>query len=81
MLVRLTHRASGVFLRTAARPADHFGNEILKASRRNLVMRLIHGGVGVQTGISHDAVDKVIDHCRYAVNSAEAFIEGALICL
>ena len=31
VLMRLTHRASGVFLWAAARPANHFGNEILEA--------------------------------------------------
>jgi len=43
-------------------------------------MGFIHGGIGVQAGIGHDAVDKVIDHRRDAVNSAEAFVEGWLRC-
>ena len=41
-------------------------------------MRFIHGRVGVQAGISHHAIDEVIDHRRDAVNSAEAFVEGRL---
>src|SRR5437773_2323497 len=78
LLVRLTHRAPGIFLRAATGPADHFGNQILEARRRNLVMRFIHEGVGVQAGIIHDAVDKVIDHRRDTVNSAETLVEGRL---
>src|SRR6266446_6318195 len=31
VLVRLTHRAPGIFLRAATGPTDHFGNQILKA--------------------------------------------------
>ena len=78
VLVRLTHRASRIFLRAARGPADHFGNEILEAGRRNLVMGFVHGGVRVQAGIIHDVVDKVIDHGRDAVNSTKALIEGRL---
>src|SRR5439155_15392686 len=47
VFVRLTHRASRIFLRAARSPADHFGNEVLKAGWRNLVMRFIHRWVGV----------------------------------
>jgi hypothetical protein len=36
----------------------------LEASRWNLVVRLIHGRVGVQAGISHDTIDEIIDHGR-----------------
>src|SRR5436190_5197108 len=79
LLVRLTHRAPGIFLRAATGPADHFCNQILKAGGRHLVMRFIHGGIGVQAGISHDAVDEIINHRRDAINSAEAFVEGSLI--
>ena len=51
VLVRLTHRASSIFLRTATGPADHLGNEIFEASRRHLVMRFVHRWVGVQVRI------------------------------
>jgi hypothetical protein len=44
MLMRLTHRASGIFLRAAARPADHFGNEILETGWRDLVVSFVHSG-------------------------------------
>ncbi len=76
--MRVGHGASGVFLGAATGPANHLGNEILEASRRNLVMRFVHGWVGVQAGITHDAIDKVIDHGRDAINSAETFVEGRL---
>src|SRR5262245_21910671 len=75
------HGPSRVFLRAAGRPADHFGNEILEAGRRYLVMGFVHGGVRVQTGVCHDAVDEVIDHHSDAVNSAEALIEAGLLWL
>ena len=41
-------------------------------------MRFVHGGVGVQARIVHDAIDEIIDDSRNAVNSAEAFVEGGL---
>src|SRR5205814_7992916 len=76
--MRVGHRASGIFLRTAGRHPDHFGDQIFEAGWRNLVVGFIHRGVGVQPWISHDAVDEIIDHRRNAINSAEAFIEGWL---
>src|SRR5262245_16687061 len=79
--MRIGHGPSRVFLRAAGRPADHFGNEILEAGRRYLVMGFVHGGVRVQTGVCHDAVDEVIDHHSDAVNSAEALIEAGLLWL
>jgi hypothetical protein len=48
--VRLEHRASSIFLRTAGSPADHFGNEILETEWRNFVLGFVYGWIGVQAG-------------------------------
>jgi hypothetical protein len=81
VLMRFTHRASGIFLRAACGPADHFGNQILEACWGHSMMRFVHGRIGVQAGIGHDATDKIIDHGRDAIDPTETFIEGRLICL
>src|SRR5438876_6431998 len=39
-------------------------------------MGLVHGGVCVEAGVLHDAVDKVVDHDCNAVDAAEALIEA-----
>jgi hypothetical protein len=38
----------------------------------------LHGWVGVQPRVSHDAVNEIVDDAGNAVNSAEAFVEGRL---
>ena len=42
MLVRFFHGATGVLLRPAGGPADHFRDEILKACRGNAMMGLVY---------------------------------------
>ena len=79
--MRVGHRASGVFLWAARRHPDHLGNQIFETGWRNLVVRFVHGRVGVQARISHDAIDEIIDHRRDAINPAETLVEGRLICL
>jgi len=59
-------------------PADHFRNKVLEAGRRHLVMGFVHRGIRIQTVVSHDAVDEIIDYDSDAVNSAEALIEARL---
>ena len=75
VFVRFAHGASGIFLRAAARPANHFGDEILEAGRWNLVMRFVHKWVGIEPRISHDAVNEIVNDARNAINSAEAFVK------
>src|SRR3989442_11407513 len=72
------HGAAGIPLRTTAGPAEHFRHQILEARRRNLVVRLIDLGIGVQAGVDHDAVDEVVDHRGAAVYTAEALVERDL---
>src|SRR6266404_7250602 len=79
VLMRLTHRASGIFLWAAARPADHFGNEILEARWRHLVVGFVHGRIRVQARVRHDPVDQIIDNGGDAINSTEALIEGRFL--
>src|SRR6266496_6665591 len=38
VVVRFAHWTSGIFLRSTAGPADHFGNEILETGWRNFVV-------------------------------------------
>ena len=52
VLMRLTHRASGIFLRAACGPADHFRDQILEARGWYSMMRFVHGGIGVQAEVS-----------------------------
>ena len=62
MLVRVLHGAARVLLRSAGRPTDHLRNEVFEACRRNAMMGLVYPWVGVQAGIDHDPVDKVVNH-------------------
>ena len=78
VFMRLTHRAPGIFLRPAARPANHLGNEIFETGCRYFVVGFVHSWVSVQAGIVHDAINQIVDDAGNAVNSAEAFVEGWL---
>src|SRR5258707_15274005 len=78
--MRLTHRASGVFLWAAARPANHLGNEILEARWWHLVVSFVHSRVRVQARVRHDPVDQIIDNGGDTINSTEALIKRRLLC-
>src|SRR4030095_8361070 len=79
VLMRLTHRASGVFLWAAARPANHFGNEILEARWWHFVVSFVHGRVHVPARVRHDPVDQIINNGGDAINSTEALIKRRLL--
>jgi len=81
VLVRLKHCASGIFLWPAGRPADHFSDEIFEPRRWHSVVGFVDGWVRIQPGIRHDAINKIIDDTRDAVNSAEAFVEAGFVWL
>jgi hypothetical protein len=72
------HGPSRILLRAAARPADHFGSEIFKASGWHPVVGFIDRRVRVQARIGHDPVDKIVYHHSDAVYSTEAVIEAGL---
>src|SRR6266851_1240741 len=46
-LMRILHSATGVLLRSAGRPADHFSHIVLKTRRRHPMMRFVHARVSV----------------------------------
>src|SRR2546430_1788797 len=78
VLVRLAHRAPSIFLRSAARPAHHLSNEIFEARWRDFMVGFVHGWVGVQPRVSHDAVNEIVNDAGDAVNSAESIVERGL---
>src|SRR5207253_5275238 len=69
MFVRLTHRPSSIHLRSATGPTYHFGDQILKPWWRHLMVGLVYRRVGIEPGICHDPVDKIVDHARNAIPS------------
>src|SRR5205814_5039096 len=76
MFVRLTHGAAGIHLRSATCPTHHFGDQILKPWWRHFMVGLVYRRVGIESGICHDPVDKIVDHARNAVNPTESFIQA-----
>ena len=74
VFVRFAHGTPGIFLRAAAGPTDHFGDKIFEAGWWNFVVRLIYSWVGIQAGISHYAVNEIVNDAGNAINSAEAFV-------
>src|SRR5216110_2057813 len=79
MFVRLTHRPAGIHLRSATCPTYHFGDQILKPWWRHLMVGLVYRRVGIEPGICHDAVDKIVDHARNAINPTESFIQAGFL--
>src|SRR5438552_5923268 len=77
--VRALHVLAGVFLRTSGGPAQHLGNQVFKALRRYLVVRVVDQGIGVEPRISHHAVDEVVYDGRDAVDTAEPLIKAGRI--
>jgi hypothetical protein len=63
----------------AARPANHFGNEILEARWWHFVVSFVHGRVHVQARVRHDPVDQIINNGGDAINSTEALIKRRLL--
>jgi hypothetical protein len=51
---------------------------ILEAGWRHLVVGFVHGGVRIEAGVGHDAVDEVIDDRGDAESAAEAIVESGL---
>jgi hypothetical protein len=45
------------------------------------VVRFVDGWVLIQPGVRHEAINKIIDDTRDAVNSAEAFAEAGFVWL
>jgi hypothetical protein len=45
------------------------------------VVGFVDGWVRIQPGIRHDAINKIIDDTRDAVNSAKAFVEAGFVWL
>jgi len=78
VLMRVAHGAPRVFLRATGRPANHFGDVILEAGWRHLVVGFVHGGVCIEAGVGHDAVDEFIDDRGDAERAAEALVETGL---
>src|SRR5207253_10977941 len=79
MFVRLTHRPSSIHLRSATCPTYHFGDQILKPWWRHLMVGLVYRRVGIEPGICHDPVDKIVDHARNAINPTESFIQAGFL--
>src|SRR5262249_59946650 len=50
VLMRVAHGAPRVFLRATGRPANHFGDVILEAGWRRLVVGFVHGGGRMRRG-------------------------------
>ena len=40
---------------------------------------LVYRRVGIEPGICHDSVDKIVDHARNAVNPTESFIQAGFL--
>jgi len=59
----IAHGAPVYFCGPPGRPANHFGDVILEAGWRHLVVGFVHSGVRIEAGVGHDAVDKFIDTC------------------
>jgi hypothetical protein len=53
MTIGVGHGASCVFLWTAGRPTDHFGDQILEARGRNLMVGFVDRGIRIQARIDH----------------------------
>ena len=75
VFVRLVHGASGVFLRAAAGPADHFRDQVFESRRGHTMVRFIDPGIRVQSRVDHDAVNEVIDDAGDWVDAAEALVK------
>jgi len=73
--MRLGHGASGVFLRAASGPADHFRDQVFESRPEHAMVRFIHQGIRVQSRVGHDAVNEVIDDRGDGVDAAEALVE------
>jgi len=76
MAMGISHGAARVFLRPAARPANHFGDEVLETRGRELVVRFVDCRVCIETRISHDPIDEIVDHHSDIVHAAEPLIES-----
>jgi hypothetical protein len=75
VFVRFVHGASGVFLRAAAGPADHFRDQVFESWRGHTMVRFINPGIHVQSRVNHDAVNEVVDDGGDGVDAAEALVK------
>src|SRR5260221_12485261 len=80
VFVRLVHGASGVFLRAAGGPADHFRDKVFESWRGHAMVRFIHAGIRGQSWVDHDAVNEVIDDGGDGAEAAEALVKGGGLC-
>src|SRR5579872_1743228 len=72
------HRTSRVLLRAARGPADLLGDQILEPRARHAVMGFVYLGIGIQSRVVHDTIDKVIDDSRNRINASEPFVKSLL---
>jgi hypothetical protein len=49
---------------------------LLETRERDFVVRVVDGGIGVEAGVDHDAIDEVVDYRRDAVDTAETLVQG-----
>src|SRR5262249_61628951 len=76
VLMRVAHGAPRVFLRATGRPANHFGDVILEAGWRRLVVGFVHGGGRIEAGGGDGAGRGGIAGRGGAVNGARARAGG-----
>src|SRR5262249_40069492 len=78
VLMRVAHGAPRVFLRATGRPANHFGDVILEAGWRRLVVGFVHGGVRIEAGGGLDAGGGGVGRPGGAESAGEALVESGL---
>src|SRR5260370_13887110 len=78
MGMRLRHRLTCVFLRTTCSPADHLSDQVLEARRRYAMVRFVHQGIGIQSGVYHDSVNEVVHHGSDAIHATKSVVERGL---
>ncbi len=75
MLVRISHRSTGILLRSTGRRADHFYYKVPESRGCHSMMGVIHSWVGIQTRVDHDPVDDLIHDGRDIINTPQPLIK------
>src|SRR5258708_7260078 len=78
MGMRVRHRLTCVFLRTAGSPADHLRDQVLEARRRYAMVRFVYQGIGSQSRVDHDSVNEVVHHGSDAIHATKSVVERGL---
>ena len=76
--MRVVHRPARMALRSSGCFAHLLGHQILEARSRDLVMRFVYLGIGVEPWVVHDPIDEIIHDGRNRKHATQSFVESHL---